>query len=42
VVNGVDGDGLVIENLFNKEQEEVRPIGIDAPEIKEVFKIVPK
>jgi micrococcal nuclease len=40
VVKVVDGDGLIIENLFNKEQEEVRLLGIDAPEIKRCKKLL--
>lgn len=34
VVQIVDGDGLIVENIFTKEQEEVRIYGIDAPELK--------
>ena len=34
IVNVVDGDGLIIENIFNKELVEIRFLGIDAPEIK--------
>ena len=30
----VDGDGLIVQNMFNQEEEEIRLIGIDAPEIK--------
>ena len=36
----VDGDGLIIENIFNREREEIRFLGIDAPEIKRCRKLV--
>ncbi len=29
----VDGDGLIVTNLFNKQEEEIRLLGIDAPEL---------
>ncbi|MDZ7936117.1 MAG: hypothetical protein U5M51_14345 [Emticicia sp.] len=34
VVQIVDGDGLIVENIFTKKQEDVRIYGIDAPELK--------
>jgi micrococcal nuclease len=34
IVRIVDGDGIIVENIFSKKQEEVRLYGIDAPEIK--------
>lgn len=34
VVQVVDGDGLIIENIFDKKIIEVRFLGIDAPELK--------
>lgn len=39
VVNVVDGDGLVISNLFNNQEEEIRLLGIDAPEIRRCRKL---
>lgn len=39
VVQIVDGDGLIVENIFTKEQEEVRIYGIDAPELKHSNKL---
>ena len=39
VVRVVDGDGLIVSNLFNKEEEEIRLLGIDAPEIKRCKKL---
>lgn len=35
----VDGDGLIVENIFNRELEEIRFLGIDAPEIKRCKKM---
>jgi endonuclease YncB( thermonuclease family) len=40
VVEIVDGDGLIVENIFTKEQEEVRIYGIDAPELKPSNKLL--
>ncbi|TKC00162.1 thermonuclease family protein [Pedobacter cryophilus] len=40
VVKVVDGDGFIVSNLFNKEEEEIRLIGIDAPEIKRCRKLI--
>ena len=34
VVQVVDGDGLIIENIFDKKIIEIRFLGIDAPELK--------
>lgn len=34
VVKIVDGDGIVVENIFSKKCIEIRLLGIDAPEIK--------
>jgi len=36
----VDGDGLIVQNIFNQEEEEIRLIGIDAPEIKKSRKLL--
>lgn len=33
VVKIVDGDGLIVRNIFTKKEEEIRLYGIDAPEI---------
>ena len=30
----VDGDGLIVENIFNNQEFEIRFLGIDAPELK--------
>ena len=35
----VDGDGLIVRNIFNNQEEEVRLIGIDAPELKHCKKL---
>lgn len=34
VSNVVDGDGVIVYNIFNKKEIEIRLLGIDAPEIK--------
>ena len=34
IVQVVDGDGLIIENIFDKKIIEIRFLGIDAPELK--------
>ncbi len=34
VVKIVDGDGLIVRNMFHKSEEEIRLYGVDAPEIK--------
>jgi micrococcal nuclease len=34
VVKIVDGDGLIVRNIINGKEEEIRLYGIDAPEIK--------
>lgn len=39
VAKVVDGDGLIVSNLFNSEEEEIRLLGIDAPEIKRCRKL---
>jgi len=36
----VDGDGLIVQNVFSQEEEEIRLIGIDAPEIKRSRKLL--
>ena len=40
IVKVVDGDGLIVTNLFNKQEEEVRLLGIDAPELKKCRKLI--
>ncbi len=35
----VDGDGIILNNLFNKSEEEIRFLGIDAPEMKKCRKL---
>lgn len=35
----VDGDGLFVVNPFNKQEEEIRFLGIDAPEIRRSKKL---
>ncbi|MBK9959184.1 MAG: hypothetical protein IPP11_11490 [Chitinophagaceae bacterium] len=35
----VDGDGIFVMNIFNKQEEEIRFLGIDAPEIKRSKKL---
>ena len=34
VIKIVDGDGLIVKNIFSGREEEIRLYGIDAPEIK--------
>ena len=36
----VDGDGLIVQNIFSQEEEEIRLIGIDAPEVKRSRKLL--
>ena len=40
VIKVVDGDGLVVQDLFTKEVEEIRLYGIDAPELKRCKKLI--
>jgi len=39
VVKIVDGDGLIVRNVINHKEEEIRLYGIDAPEIKPCAKL---
>lgn len=39
IINVVDGDGLIVSDIFTKEEEEIRLLGIDAPEIKKCRKL---
>ncbi len=34
VAKVVDGDGLIVTNLFSNQEEEIRLLGIDAPELR--------
>jgi micrococcal nuclease len=34
VAKVVDGDGLIVTSLFSKQEEEIRLLGIDAPELR--------
>lgn len=34
VVKILDGDGLIVKNIFTNDEEEIRLLGIDAPEVK--------
>ena len=36
----VDGDGIILKNIFNNSEEEIRFLGIDAPEIKQCRKLI--
>jgi len=36
----VDGDGLILNSIFSKEEMEIRFLGIDAPEIKGCRKLI--
>lgn len=35
----VDGDGIFVQDIFTREEEEIRFLGIDAPEIKRCRKL---
>jgi micrococcal nuclease len=35
----VDGDGMILKNIFNNNDEEIRFLGIDAPELKQCRKL---
>lgn len=39
IVKVVDGDGLIVQNIFNNDQFEIRFLGIDAPELKSCNKL---
>lgn len=40
IENVVDGDGLILANSLNGSKEEIRLLGIDAPEIKHCNKLI--
>ena len=35
LVKAVDGDGVILKNILDNSEEEIRFLGIDAPEIKQ-------
>jgi len=39
LIRVVDGDGLILRNLMDNSEEEIRFLGIDAPEIKKCWKL---
>ena len=39
IIKVVDGDGLIVENIFNNQEFEIRFLGIDAPELKPCRKL---
>ena len=40
LVKAVDGDGIILKDIFNNYEEEIRFLGIDAPEIKPCRKLI--
>ncbi len=40
LVKAVDGHGLILKDIFNNSEEEIRFWGIDAPEIKQCRKLI--
>ena len=40
LIKAVDGDGVILKDIFNNSEEEIRFLGIDAPEIKPCRKLV--
>ena len=40
LIKAVDGDGLILKNIFDNKEEEIRFLGIDAPEIKKCRKLI--
>jgi micrococcal nuclease len=40
LVKAVDGDGIILKNIFDNSEEEIRFLGIDAPEIKPCRKLI--
>ena len=40
IIKVVDGDGLIVENIFNNQEFEIRFLGIDAPELKPCRKLI--
>lgn len=39
IVKILDGDGLIVKNIFTNKEEEIRLLGIDAPELKKCNKL---
>ena len=39
IIKVVDGDGIIVENIFNNQEFEIRFLGIDAPELKPCRKL---
>lgn len=39
IENVVDGDGMIVSDIFTKEEFEIRLLGIDAPELKRCRKL---
>ncbi len=39
LIRVVDGDGIILKSLTNNSEEEIRFLGIDAPEIKKCLKL---
>ena len=39
VAKVVDGDGIIVTNLFNKQEEEIKLLGIDATELRRCRKL---
>ena len=39
IVKVVDGDGIIVKNIFTNKEEEIRLLGIDAPETKACKKL---
>lgn len=40
LVKAVDGDGLIVKDIFNNLEEEIHFLGIDTPEIKQCRKLI--
>jgi len=40
LIKAVDGDGVILKDIFNNSEEEIRFLGIDAPEIKQCQKLI--
>ena len=38
IVKILDGDGMIVKNIFTNQEEEIRLLGIDTPEIKKSTK----
>ncbi|MDS1031752.1 thermonuclease family protein [Porphyromonadaceae sp. NP-X] len=40
LIKAVDGDGVILKNILDNSEEEIRFLGIDAPEIKQCRKLI--